>query len=311
MSDTRLCRLHKSLRNFLPLIFVVVAAGPALAQSAGTSEPAPQEQRPPIWTTSSGLTFTLFPGGDVYPVYVADPHRPTNAIEGRFYTSPSIAFSGNPRAWLSAGGRLGLLRFGKAGAGARAWQLGIEAGMDALFDAEHKSENIGWDGNYGLTLTTASAAPWAFKVAMLHVSSHVGDEHAARTGRTRINYIRQELAVGATYRMAPAWRFYGEVGGAYDTGADEQEPWRVQGGAEYEAAPRLLGGRFAWYAAGDLASWQERDWRVDSTIQAGIVTRSNSHTYRLLIEYVDGRPQVGEFYKDTEGSLGIGLRIDF
>ena len=183
--------------------------------------------------------------------------------------------------------------------------------MDALFDAEHKSENIGWDGNYGLTLTTASAAPWAFKVAMLHVSSHVGDEHVARTGRTRINYIRQELAVGAAYRLGPRWRFYGEVGGAYDTGADEQEPWRSQVGVEYEAAPRLFGARFAWYAAGDLASWQERDWRVDPTIQAGIVTRANGHSYRLLIEYLYGRPPVGEFYKDTEGSLGIGLRIDF
>ena len=183
--------------------------------------------------------------------------------------------------------------------------------MDALFDAEHKSENIGWDGNYGLTLTTASAAPWTLKVAMLHTSAHIGDEHADRTGRTRINYIREELAIGGAYRMGRAWRTYGELGGAYIRGAGEQEPWRLQGGLEDQSAPRLFGGRFAWYAAGDLASWQERDWRVDSTIQAGIVTRSNGHTYRLLVEYLDGPPQVSEFFKDTEASVGVGFRIDF
>jgi hypothetical protein len=41
------------------------------------------------------------------------------------------------------------------------------------------------------------------------------------------------------------------------------------------------------------------------------VTRSNGHTYRLLVEYLDGRPQVSEFFKDTEASLGVGFRIDF
>lgn len=292
------------------LILVLVGAGPGLAQSAATST-SPQEQRPPAWTTSSGLSFTLFPVGEVHPAYVADPHRPTNTILGRFYTTRGIAFSGNPRAWLSAGGRFGLLRVGNTAPGSRVWQIGLEAGMDALFDVEHKSENIGWDGNYGLTLTTASAARWTLKVAMLHTSAHVGDEHADRTGRPRINYVREEVAIGGAYRMGRAWRAYVELAGAYRRGADEQEPWRSQGGLEYESAPRLFGRRFAWYAAGDLASWRERDWRVDSTIQAGIVTRSNGHTYRLLVEYLDGRPQVSEFFKDTEASLGVGFRIDF
>ena len=222
------------------LILVLVGAGPGLAQSAGTSAPPPQEQRPPAWTTSSGLSFTLFPVGDVHPLYMANPHRPTNTILGCFYTTRSIAFSGNPRVWLSAGGRFGLLRVGNTAPGARVWQIGLEAGMDALFDAEHKSENIGWDGNYGLTLTTGSAAPWTLKVAMLHTSAHIGDEHADRTGRTRINYIREELAIGGAYRMGRAWRTYGELGGAYIRGAGEQEPWRLQGGLEYRVRAAAL-----------------------------------------------------------------------
>ena len=96
-----------------------------------------------------------------------------------------------------------------------------------------------------------------------------------------------------------------------DAGPTNRSPGDLRVGSSTESAPRLFGRRFAWYAAGDLASWRERDWRVDSTIQAGIVTRSNGHTYRLLVEYLDGRPQVSEFFKDTEASLGVGFRIDF
>lgn len=292
-------------------ILALAATGPGLAQSRGTAAAVADEQRPPIWTSSSGIAYTLFPAGDVFPVYVADPHRPTNAIVPHFYLRQSLTDASSPRAWLSAGGRFGILRIGTGAPGGRAWQVGIEAGLDALFDSQHKSENLGWDGNYGLTLTTAAGSPWAFKIAILHVSAHLGDEHAERTGRARLNYTREEVAVGAAYGLGPRWRVYGELAGAYIRSGVGQEPWRLQAGLEYEAAPRLWGGRFAWYAAGDFASWEERRWRLDSTLQVGIVTRSNGHTYRLLIEYLDGRPPLGEFFRDEEASLGLGLRIDF
>ena len=204
-----------------------------------------------------------------------------------------------------------MLKIGGASPEARAWQVSIEAGLDALFDTQNKSETLGWDGNYGLTVTTASGSPWAFKVAILHVSAHVGDEHADRTGLTRRNYTREELALGTSYRLSPRWRLYGEGAVAYVRRGAGQEAWRLQTGLEYESAPRMWGGRFAWYAAGDFASWEERGWRVDSTIQGGIVTRSNGHAYRLLVELLDGRPQLGEFFKNTETSLAFGFRIDF
>jgi hypothetical protein len=299
-----LCRL-----TAVSLVSVLVMAGPVLAQSPAPAT-SPGEQHDPTWTSSSGLAFALFPAGDIFPVYVADPHRPTIAIVSHFYNRQEIPNSGSPRMWLSAGGRFGLLRIDSGSPGARSWQVSFDAGLDAVFDTEYRSDLIGLDGNYGLTLTTASDDPWAVKVGLLHVSAHLGDEYIERTGAKRINYHREELAIGAAWRFSPRWRGYGELAGAYLLAFDQQEPLRLQGGLEYESVPRLWGGRFAWYSAADLQSWQERSWRVDTTVQAGIVTRANGRTYRLLLEYLDGRPRIGEFFKETESSLAFGLRIE-
>ena len=294
----------------LLLFLLTVGAGAARAQSVPTP-PAADAQRPPTWTSTSGVTFTLFPTGDPFPVYVADPNRPTNAIVTRFFTHQAIPAVRTPRVWLSAGGRFGMFRIGNTSPGRREWQVSIEAGLDAMFDSQNKMDSIGWDGNYGLTLTTASARPWMLKIALLHVSAHLGDEYVERTHQSRINYTREEIAIGVASRLGQRARVYGEVGNAYVRRGESQEQWRAQGGLEYESKPRLFGRRFAWYAATDVAAWEERDWRLDETVQGGIVTRSNNHTYRLLIEYTEGRPPLGEFFKYSEASINAGFRIDF
>jgi hypothetical protein len=264
----------------------------------------------PAFAQSSGVTWSLFPSGEPFPVYVADPHRPTNAIVPRFYLREDIPDTRTPRMWLSAGGRFGILRIDGRRPGERSWQLGIEAGLDALFDTQNKSDLIGLDGNYGLTMTTASRSSWTFKIAVLHTSAHLGDEYGERTATDRINYTREEVALASAWRFQPQWRLYGEVATGYVLRSDDQKPWRMQWGLEYTSTRRLWGGRFAWYSAADFASWAERDWRVDATIQSGIVARSNGRTYRLLLEYLDGRPPIAEFFKDTEASLALGFRID-
>ena len=59
----------------------------------------------------------------------------------------------------------------------RVWQVSIEAGLDAYFDSQNRLDAVGWDGNYGLTVTTASSSPIALKIAVLHISAHGGDEY--------------------------------------------------------------------------------------------------------------------------------------
>ena len=261
-------------------------------------------------TFGSRTVVTLFPAGDAFPVYVADPHRPSNAMLSRFYAQKGIQATTTRRTGLAAGGRFGLIRVDTGGPQQRSWQLSLDAGLDGLFDSDNSDDVIGWDGNYGLTLTTASKGPWSLKVGVLHVSAHVGDEYEDRMHRKRIDYTREEVAVGLGWRPASRWRIYAETGRAYQLLNPLQAVWRVQQGFEYESAMRLWAGRFAWYGAADLQAMEERKWRLDPAIQGGIVTKSGGRTYRILIEYYNGRPTVTEFFNTTETSVTIGLRID-
>ena len=312
-SDRRPCDpLITRLRRPLVVaayLLVTIAASWAQAQPAVPDEES-EPRRGPTWTYASGRTLKLFPGGDLFPIYVADPHRPTNTILVDF-TRVDIEDTKSPRFRLSAGGRFGALRIDPPSPGGRSWQISVDAGLDALFDSQNNQDAIGWDGNYGLTVATASGGPLAFKVGLLHTSAHMGDEYADRTGRQRHNYTREEVAVGFSARMGRRWRTYAETGVAYLERYEQQEPWRVQGGVEYESPQRLWGDRFSWFWASDLSSWQERDWRLDTSFQAGIATHSEGRTYRLGIQVHDGRPTVSDFFQYSETSVTLGIWVDF
>jgi hypothetical protein len=223
----------------------------------------------------AGRKVTSFPSGDIYAAYVADPHRTGNGAMALFYTRTEIPDT------------------------------------SGTFDSQNSLDNIGWDGNYGLTLTTASASRLAYKLAVLHCSSHVGDEYIERTGRGRFGYSREELALGARYRIGPAWSAYAELGLAYKQLDDLQEPWRVQLGAEWQAERTQILGRFAWYGALDLQLWQERSFEPDVTIQGGLAAAGANRTWRFGVEYSHGRPPLGEFFQDTEARVTLGMWVDF
>jgi hypothetical protein len=294
---------------FLAAAIVITTCVGAFAQTPG--EPR-DEQRPPTWGADGGRIVQLFPPGDIYPVYVADPHRPTNAIKESFYSRGRVPDTSSPRTSLAAGGRIGMVRVGNRTSGGRFWQLSLDAGLDAMFDAQFKNDAIGWDGNYGLTVTTATTtSPLAFKVALLHMSAHLGDEYEERTNIPRINYTREEVAVGLAWRFSHRWRAYGEVGDAYTMRSDGQDRWRWQAGIEYEAPPGVFAGRMAWYGATDFSAFEERDWRLDTAVEGGLLTRSSGHAYRLFALWYDGRVPLGQFTRYSEASLSFGLKMDF
>jgi hypothetical protein len=269
---------------------------------AGAQEPA---AAPP-----GRRQFVVFPAGDIVPVYVADPHRPNNVLEERFHTHTEIAETAGLRTALAAGGRFGILRIDPPTRAGRAWQVSIDAGLDAVFDSKHKLDAVGWDGNYGLSVTTASESPWSLRFALQHLSAHLGDEYQDRTGRRRLNYTREEIAAGAVRRFGPRWRAYGEIGGAYKTRSDIRDPWRIQGGIEHEGARRFFRNEFTWYAAADLQSMQERNWRMDVAVEAGMVKWTSARAYRIGASYVDGRPTLGEFTDLSERFLSLFLKVD-
>jgi hypothetical protein len=297
-------------RTTLATLALTGLALPALAQAPeGGFKTEPEVGKQPAWTLGSGRTLWLFPAGHVYPLYIADPHRAMTAAVAQFYTRTGIYDSTNARTGLNIGGRFGIFRLDPARPGGRSWQLSVDASLNAQFDSYQKLDNVGWDGKYGLSLTTSSG-PLSIRVGAFHDSAHIGDEYAERTGRTRIDYTREEAALGVAFRLARGWWVYGEGAYGYYLLTEEQRSWRAQGGLQYTTRRMLLGGRFAWYAAVDFSATEERDWRLDTTVQAGVTTTSGGRRWRIGVQYIDGRPPMGEFFQDTEAWFTLGLWID-
>jgi hypothetical protein len=284
------------------------AAPAAAPESAAAGRVAGQDEEGAGWTIGA-RRLDMLPSGELHAPYVADPHKPENAALAQHYTSSRIFDTSSERFALSAGGRFGLLRLEPGHPEGRAWQLSIDAGLDFQVDSQHKQDAIGWDGSYGLTLTTARG-PWSFKAAHIHTSGHVGDEYAERTGRKRIDYTRADLGFAAARRIGRGARAYAEVGWAYHLLTEEQRPWRLQAGLEYESRRVLFGGRCAWYAAADLQWLEERDYRTDSALQVGLSTRAGGKRFRLGLAYDDGRALMTEFFQDTEAWFSLGIWID-
>jgi hypothetical protein len=301
--------------DFMPQAFRCLASVLVLgvilsAATVSAQEPA-GEQKPPVWQPSASRSVELFPPGDIFPVYAADQQHPTNMLATNFYVRSRIPQSRSPRTTLAGGGRFGMLRIESKTPNGRSWQISLDAGLDAMFDSQNKNDGIGWDGNYGLTVTTVKASsPFGFKVGVLHTSAHLGDEYEERTQTPRINYTREEVAPAMSWQPLKSTRVYGEVGIAYRMRYERQERLRWEAGAEYERPPTVFGGRMAWYGAVDFSAMEERDWRLDTALQGGLVTRTRGRTYRMYVQWYDGRPTIAQFTWYSEAAFSLGLKLD-
>ncbi len=257
--------------------------------------------------------LTVSPGPPLYDPYIADPLRPCFALTKMEILDTTIPETGENRYGFRMGGRYGLLRLHPKGDPDAGFQLDLRGAFVGYFDPDNSADNIGWDGIYGLNLSWTTGGSVALKLAMEHDSSHVGDEYMERTGRSRINYTREDWVLGASFRPAEILRLYGECGYGYDLrNTAVQEPWRVKGGVELEDPDRFWGGRAGYYAAVDIGATEERDWEADVTVQTGFVlpARRVFRTYRLGVEYRDGRALIGEFFLQDESYWAFGLWMD-
>ncbi len=291
----------RALINALLGLLLAASAHAQVEVSETESSSAGERQKP-------GREILPFPAGHLFPAYIADPHLPAAGILMQSFTSTEIDGAGDRRFFLKLGGQFGLVRWEPRAPAGRAWQLNLDAGLDAQFDIDNSLDNTGWDGNYGLSLTTAKeGGKVAWKLGTFHTSAHLGDEWIERTGRERLGYTRQEALLGLSWSFAARWRTYLEAGWAFDLHSEEMEPGRLQTGLDYRAPGRFWAGVGGWYAAVDLSSWEERDWRLDVGFQGGLLMSSTGRVWRLGIQYWDGRVPLGEFFQHTESNLTLGL----
>jgi hypothetical protein len=284
-----------------------LSSGPAGTAHAGLLYQSPRGST--ITATGSGRAY--FAPGHLYPPYAADPFRVGFGFEPVHMSKLSIPHTSKSRVNLRAGGILPVVHSVQEGQPDVGWQISILGGFNDQNDVHNSLDNIGWDGRYGLLFMMAPKPGLAFKFGLLHVSSHVGDEYMERTGRKRIGYTRQELAIGASWFPTDRWRLYAETGRAISiTNQEKQEPLRAQFGLEYESSPVHWRRQAAWYAAMDVQTMQERSWRGDISFQSGLLVRSTGRTWRIGVAWYHGRPMIGEFFEYTERYLSVGFWID-
>ncbi len=250
----------------------------------------------------------LLPPATFYPVYLADPLRETFNAQYQHVSKTTIDDTGDTRFDLKLGANLPLYATEYAG---MPWQLVLLAGFHGQFDNTQSQDNIGWDGIYGLHVAARLNEHWSMRLGTKHISAHVGDEYIERTGRTRINYTREELRVGLAWSVNRKSTLYSELGHAFDMrNTAVQEPWRAQLGAQYVSPLAIRQQPMAWYVAVDISSYEENDWDSNTTLQAGFSVPSGVHHWRLGVEFYDGRAQLGEFFQDTERYWSVGLWFD-
>lgn len=264
-------------------------------------------------TGENGWGLTYNPRSDLYNRYIANPLRCNMSITQARYFDSEIPQTGKKHLINRIGARWGLARYHPHDQPDSGFQLDFEAAFLGLFDQKHALDNIGWDGIYGFYLSWSNGKNIAAKIGLKHDSSHVGDEYAERTGRLRINYTREEYLAGVSLSGFDFFRIYGESGYGYNhRNKDLQEPWRISSGIEFEYPDFLMNGRIGYYAASDFTWYEENNWKTDITIQSGLVAHSKKmfRTYRLGVEYRDGRSLIGEFFQQRESYFGFGLWID-
>ena len=250
----------------------------------------------------------LLPRAGLYPVYTADPLRPTFNAQYQFYDKTTISDTGDRRFDLKLGTNLLLYQNEWAN---HPWQLVLIAGFHGQFDNTHSQDNIGWDGIYGLHVSTRLNHELALRIGSKHISAHIGDEIIERTGRTRINYTREEVRIGLAWFVDNNSILYGEVGRAYDLRNKAlQKPWRVQLGGQYDSPTKLWQTPLNWYVALDISSFEESDWNLNTTIQFGLHRNSELDSWRAGFELYDGRSQLGEYFREQERYMSLGLWVD-
>lgn len=266
------------------------------------------------FSLGKGWRGDIIPDGMIYPRYIADPYRPTFSANAQHYIDTEIPDSGDDRYMFRFGLRKGLARVAWGEDSRYALQFDVMAGWMGVFDIGNSQDNIGWDGLYGYFFTFSNGSGFAAQLGTKHRSSHVGDEYIENTGRSRVEYSRNEHVLGLSLEGLRYFTFYGEGGYGTDLrNPDLQERWRVQGGFNFENDKAFFGGKSGYYAALDLTSYQESDWNVDTTAQLGLVFPKPSfgEAWRLGLEYRRGRALIGEFFPYDETYIALGLWIDF
>jgi len=263
--------------------------------------------------SDAGWELSVAPAEVLYRTYVADPRRPVFGLTMIDVSESDIDDAGDRRYGVRMGARFGILQLHPPDEPGGGVQLAGEIGFLGQFDRDNSTDNIGWDGLYGFHLAWQARPELVLRLGLAHDSSHLGDEYIENTGRQRIEYTREEFLFGMRYALHKSLCSYVEYGHGYDLrNEDLMEEGRVELGLEFEPEPMWWNRRLAPFAALDVSAYEEDDWDENLSVQLGVVLpgAGRGGSWRVGLEYYDGRSVIGELFQDREQHLAFGLWLE-
>ena len=261
---------------------------------------------------SAGGESRWFPTEYLYLTYLADPYELGFHMQLRSYDEANIPETGSSRWDFMAGAPLILYEKKNTDNPRHGWQLIFLGSLRGQFENQNNQDNVAWEGIFGSQAVFRYRDDFAWHFGTKHYSSHVGDEYIERTGRTRIDYTREELRAGLAWRVSEHYTFYSDIAYAFSLRNKVlQDHGRVQMGLQYEKPGVFVDGKVGWYSALDISAYEEDDWDKNFTFQTGFNLPAQDNRWRIGLEYYDGRSQYGEFFqiKDKYASIGIWMDL--
>jgi hypothetical protein len=251
----------------------------------------------------------LFPREDLFHPLIADPRWPHFGIAYHAYQNDEEL------------GNVGALSFGESipfvggTTGAEGnWQLGLHAGVFAIFDLDADSSDL-INADYWVGIPTSwRRRDFSALVRLYHQSSHLGDEFLLRDPDGRVNLSYEAIDLKLSYENIGPLRLYGGAGYLLRKEPSDLDPWSLQVGAEVISPYAFFGGAARPLAAVDLQLYEESDWEPQLSVRTGLQFENPEMTtlmLQVLLEYYDGRNPNGQFYDRDIEYIGVGGHVYF
>ncbi|MFY7842836.1 MAG: DUF1207 domain-containing protein [Rhabdochlamydiaceae bacterium] len=255
---------------------------------------------------------------------IADPRQPINSVNLR----ANDHISGKKAIAVSLGDDFPIFRWKNIGKFHGAMQLGVEAGIWAVFNFEDVPVNengdvcrmLNTDYFVGFPLTYAFDS-WSFRLRPYHISSHLGDEYIVdhpETVHSRRNPSFEAVDLITSYQFTSGLRLYAGPGFiGHSDNSFKLKPLYFEYGLEWRfpgkklTYHRLYGSPFL---AAHLSHWQHHHWQADTTIRLGYELSKLQGVGRKMRIYFDGHKgysREGEFFNRKANYVELGTSWGF
>jgi hypothetical protein len=302
------------MRRVLPLLLLTLALVPGAATAAEPVLELEELREPPLATepvprTLRELDLGFMPRGELFTALIADPRWPHFSVAYQYYfEDPDF----KNIAAISFGETFAVYR-GRIGEGW--WELGLQAGVFAVFDLDSASYDLINSDYFAAALVAYRYRDFSVLGRFFHQSSHLGDEFLLRQTRPeRINLSYEGVDIKLSYEFFnDAVRLYGGVAYLLNRTPDDLDPWSTQVGLELRSP--WPGPDAGWrpIAAIDVQNREENHWATDISIRAGVEFSGvlAPRNLQILVEYFTGHSPNGQFYRNAVDYLGLGLHFHF